>query len=274
LSLNNPDAVSGVAGNLAITVKLGDKVGAENAYLNVAGTLNINEGSTLAVDANAMPCGVYTIINAATFNGADLLTSAAGATVTGLAEFTSGELVREGNKIVLYIETTIPPRVPGIEGDSVATNAVFETARVAKPIWYKTKPAINDNGDEITFNRVTVKVPEYYDVTLETLADGYLVNLKLKDNLKAFIANKVENDQIVTPAIRIENEKVYIHLENTRSDLYYTLLKSTKLGAEAEWKQTEEYAIGKADFEYTPAEGEAETCFFKAGDVMDEPPAK
>ena len=272
LSLNNPDAVSGVAGDLAITVKLGDKVGAANAYLNVAGTLNINEGSTLAVDANSMPCGVYTIINAATFNGADLLTSAAGATVTGLAEFTSGELVREGNKIVLYIETTIPPRVPGIEGDSVATNAVFETARVAKPIWYKTMPAIN--GDEITFNRVTVKVPEYYDVTLETLADGYLVNLKLKDNLKAFIANKVENDQIVTPAIRIENEKVYIHLENTKSDLYYTLLKSTKLGAEAEWKPTEEYAIGKADFEYTPAEGEAETCFFKAGDVMDEPPAK
>ena len=272
LSLNNPDAVSGVAGDLAITVKLGDKVGAADAYLNVAGTLNINEGSTLTVDANSMPCGVYTIINAATFNGADLLTSAAGATVTGLAEFTSGELVREGNKIVLYIETTIPPRVPGIEGDSVATNAVFETARVAKPIWYKTKPAIN--GDEITFNRVTVKVPEYYDVTLETLADGYLVNLKLKDNLKAFIANKVENDQIVTPAIRIENEKVYIHLENTRSDLYYTLLKSTKLGAEAEWKPTEEYAIGKADFEYTPAEGEAETCFFKAGDVMDEPPAK
>lgn len=272
LSLNNPDAVSGVAGDLAITVKLGDKVGAANAYLNVAGTLNINEGSTLAVDANSMPCGVYTIINAATFNGADLLTSAAGATVTGLAEFTSGELVREGNKIVLYIETTIPPRVPGIEGDSVATNAVFETARVAKPIWYKTMPAIN--GDEITFNRVTVKVPEYYDVTLETLADGYLVNLKLKDNLKAFIANKVENDQIVTPAIRIENEKVYIHLENTKSDLYYTLLKSTKLGAEADWTPTEEYAIGKADFEYTPAEGEAETCFFKAGDVMDEPPAK
>ena len=272
LNLTNPDAVSGVAGDLAITVKLGDRVGAENAYLNVAGTLNINEGSTLAVDANSMPCGVYTIINAATFNGADLLTSAAGATVTGLAEFTSGELVREGNKIVLYIETTIPPRVPGIEGDSVATNAVFETARVAKPIWYKTMPAIN--GDEITFNRVTVKVPEYYDVTLETLADGYLVNLKLKDNLKAFIANKVENDQIVTPAIRIENEKVYIHLENTKSDLYYTLLKSTKLGAEAEWKPTEEYAIGKADFEYTPAEGEAETCFFKAGDVMDEPPAK
>ena len=272
LNLTNPDAVSGVAGDLAITVKLGDRVGAANAYLNVAGTLNINEGSTLAVDANSMPCGVYTIINAATFNGADLLTSAAGATVTGLAEFTSGELVREGNKIVLYIETTIPPRVPGIEGDSVATNAVFETARVAKPIWYKTMPAIN--GDEITFNRVTVKVPEYYDVTLETLADGYLVNLKLKDNLKAFIANKVENDQIVTPAIRIENEKVYIHLENTKSDLYYTLLKSTKLGAEAEWTPTEEYAIGKADFEYTPAEGEAETCFFKAGDVMDEPPAK
>lgn len=272
LNLNNPDAVSGVAGDLAITVKLGDKVGAADAYLNVAGTLNINEGSTLAVDANSMPCGVYTIINAATFNGADLLTSAAGATVTGLAEFTSGELVREGNKIVLYIETTIPPRVPGIEGDSVATNKVFETARVAKPIWYKTKPAIN--GDEITFNRVTVKVPEYYDVTLETLADGYKVNLKLKDNLKAFIANKVENDQIVTPAIRLENEKVYIHLENTKSDLYYTLLKSTKLGAEADWQPTEEYAKGKADFEYTPAEGEAETCFFKAGDVMDEPPAK
>lgn len=272
LNLNNPDAVSGVAGDLAITVKLGDKVGAADAYLNVAGTLNINEGSTLAVDANSMPCGVYTIINAATFNGADLLTSAAGATVTGLAEFTSGELVREGNKIVLYIETTIPPRVPGIEGDSVATNKVFETARVAKPIWYKTKPAIN--GDEITFNRVTVKVPEYYDVTLETLADGYKVNLKLKDNLKAFIANKVENDQIVTPAIRLENEKVYIHLENTKSDLYYTLLKSTKLGAEADWQPTEDYAIGKADFEYTPAEGEAETCFFMAGDVMDEPPAK
>ena len=272
LNLNNPDAVSGVAGDLAITVKLGDKVGAADAYLNVAGTLNINEGSTLAVDANSMPCGVYTIINAATFNGADLLTSAAGATVTGLAEFTSGELVREGNKIVLYIETTIPPRVPGIEGDSVATNAVFDTARVAKPIWYKTMPAIN--GDEITFNRVTVKVPEYYDVTLETLADGYKVNLKLKDNLKAFIANKVENDQIVTPAIRIENEKVYIHLENTKSDLYYTLLKSTKLGAEAKWEPTEDYAIGKADFDYTPAEGEAETCFFMAGDVMDEPPAK
>ena len=272
LSLNNPDAVSGVAGDLAITVKLGDKVGAADAYLNVAGTLNINEGTTLAVDANSMPCGVYTIINAATFNGADLLTSAAGATVTGLAEFTSGELVREGNKIVLYIETTIPPRVPGIDGDPVATNKVFETARVAKPIWYKTKPAIN--GDEITFNRVTVKVPEYYDVTLETLADGYKVNLKLKDNLKAFIANKVENDQIVTPAIRIENEKVYIHLENTKSDLYYTLLKSTKLGADADWQPTEDYAIGKADFEYTPAEGEAETCFFMAGDVMDEPPAK
>ena len=270
LNLNNPDAVSGVAGDLAITVKLGDKVGAADAYLNVAGTLNINEGTTLAVDANSMPCGVYTIINAATFNGADLLTSAAGATVTGLAEFTSGELVREGNKIVLYIETTIPPKVPGIDGAPVATNKVFETARVAKPIWYKTKPAIN--GDEITFNRVTVKVPEYYDVTLETLADGYLVNLKLKDNLKAFIANKVENDQIVTPAIRLENEKVYIHLENTKSDLYYTLLKSTNLVAGVGWQQTEDYAEGKADFEYTPAEGEAETCFFMAGDVMDEPP--
>ena len=269
LNFIKADAVNGVAGALAIAVHLGENNAAAPS-INVAGTLNINEGSTLTVVANSMPCGVYTIINAATFNGADLLTSAAGATVTGLAENMTGELVREGNKIVLYIETTIPPRVPGIDGDPVATNAVFDTARVAKPIWYKTKPAIN--GDEITFNRVTVKVPEYYDVTLETLADGYLVNLKLKDNLKPFIANKVENDQIVKPAIRLENEKVYIHLENTKSDLYYTILKSTNLVADAVWEQTEGYAIGKADFEYTPAEGEAETCFFMAGDVMDEPP--
>ena len=272
LNFIKADAVNGVAGALAIAVHLGENNAAAPS-INVAGTLNINEGSTLTVVANSMPCGVYTIINAATFNGADLLTSAAGATVTGLAENMTGELVREGNKIVLYIETTIPPRVPGIDGDPVATNAVFDTARVAKPIWYKTKPAIN--GDEITFNRVTVKVPEYYDVALEELADngGYLVNLTLKDNLKAFIANKVENGQIVTPAIRIENNEVIIHLENTKSDLYYTFLKSTKLGAEAEWKPAEGYAEGTDDFKYTPAEGEAETCFFMVDDVMDEPPA-
>lgn len=51
-------------------------------------------------------------------------------------------------------------------------------------------------------------------------------------------------------------------------------MKSTNLVAGVGWQQTEDYAEGKADFEYTPAEGEAETCFFKAGDVMDEPPAK
>ena len=269
LNFIKADAVNGVAGALAIAVHLGENNAAAPS-INVAGTLNINDGSTLTVDANSMPCGAYTIINAETFNGADLLTSAAGATVTGLAEFTSGELVREGNKIVLYIETTIPPRVPGFEGGSVATNAVFNEARVAKPIWYKTKPAIN--GDEIMFNRVTVKVPEYYDVTLETLADGYLVNLKLKDNLKPFIANKVVNGQIVTPAIKIENEKVYIHLENTKSDLYYSLMTSTSLESNEPWSPI--YSDPEDNSNFTFGDGVKkldDSRFFKVGEVSDEP---
>ncbi|MBO5906437.1 MAG: hypothetical protein J6Q84_08495, partial [Kiritimatiellae bacterium] len=225
-------AISGVAGPIVVTVALGEN-NIQRPSIDVAGTLKINQGSTLNVNANGMPCGVYTIITAGEFIGADILTTDQGGVVTGLAENTSGVIECEGNTIKLYIETTILPTVPGIDGESVSINDVFNSARVSKPIWYKTRPEIIDG--KIVFNRIPVEIPEYYNVSVEALTEGYLIKLVLKDNLTPYIGNKVDDDVITTPAIKIENGKVKIHLEGTHEKLHYSLMTSTSLESNEPW---------------------------------------
>ena len=262
-------AISGVAGPLAVTVALGEN-NIERPSIDVVGTLKINQGSTLNVNANGMPCGVYTIITAGEFIGADILTTYQGGVVTGLAENTSGVIEREGNTIKLYIETTILPTVPGIDGESVSINDVFNSARVSKPIWYKTRPEIIDG--KIVFNRIPVEIPEYYNVNVEALTEGYLIKLVLKDNLTPYIGNKVNDDVITTPAIKIENGKVKIHLEGTHEKLHYSLMTSTSVDPSATWTTADGDWTDNANFTFGDGDQKLDDVrFFKVGEVSDEP---
>ena len=262
-------AISGVAGPIVVTVALGEN-NIQRPSIDVAGTLKINQGSTLNVNANGMPCGVYTIITAGEFIGADILTTDQGGVVTGLAENTSGVIECEGNTIKLYIETTILPTVPGIDGESVSINDVFNSARVSKPIWYKTRPEIIDG--KIVFNRIPVEIPEYYNVSVEALTEGYLIKLVLKDNLTPYIGNKVDDDVITTPAIKIENGKVKIHLEGTHEKLHYSLMTSTSLESNEPWSPI--YSDPEDNSSFTFGDGVKkldDSRFFKVGEVSDEP---
>lgn len=95
------DAVNSVAGALAVEVFLGG-ANTNTAPVSVAGTLNINAGSTLTIHAGGMPPGTYAILSAGALN-ADASVVESGITVTGLAANTEGEVVQSGSTMNLVI---------------------------------------------------------------------------------------------------------------------------------------------------------------------------
>ncbi len=242
-------ATNGVAGALAINVGFNSSSSALT-LVEVVGTLNVNAGSTLTVDANGLGVGTYSVLTAGTLNDAADL--ARNGTVTGLASGTWGRLVRTGNAINLVIVDDLSDLLPQVAGEDVAAADVFTKAKTTKSIVYPTAPTIT--GDEgaqvISFGGVDVNVPDYYTATLT----GTTVTLALNDNAKPAIANEG-----TTPGIELVGGKVRLHLSNVKGGLYYTILSATSL--DGDWTPCGAAGLGQANFEYDAI---STTRFYKA----------
>ena len=191
-----------------------------------------------------------------------------------------------GSGIVVF-RYVIPPEVNDVP---IASENVFDEARVLKPIWYPVEPekSTDDSGATvITYDGVAVKVPEYYNVEIapaEKEKGGYTVSLTLNDLATPRIANKIADGEVETPAIKVEGGKVVIHLEGTYPALKYTIETSDAIGAGAVWEDVEvadggEDSEGKgswlnkgnSDFEYKIGkENPSASRFFRVGAISDE----
>ena len=177
-----------------------------------------------------------------------------------------------GSGIVVF-RYVIPPEVNDVP---IASENVFDEARVLKPIWYPVEPekSTDDGGATvITYDGVAVKVPEYYNVEIAPAEKGgYTVSLTLNDLATPRIANKIADGEVETPAIKIEGDKVKIHLEGTYSTLYYTLETSEKIGEGESWSKAEgDWSDDKSGFTFTITDGEkTPSRFFRVGATSDE----
>ena len=189
-----------------------------------------------------------------------------------------------GSGIVVF-RYVIPPEVNDVP---IASENVFDEARVLKPIWYPVEPekSTDDSGATvITYDGVAVKVPEYYNVEIAPAEKGgYTVSLTLNDLAMPRIANKIADGEVETPAIKVEGGKVVIHLEGTYPALKYTIETSDAIGAGAVWEDVEvadggEDSEGKgswlnkgnSDFEYKIGkENPSASRFFRVGAISDE----
>ena len=268
VKFTDENAVNGVAGPLAIDV--GFKSGKTDtlSLIEVAGVLNINPGSTLAVDAGALAEGTYTVLKAKELNDtADLVKNG---TVRNLKSGTYGTLVKsaDGNTISLVITTSGP--YVGKESDNVkpAPDKVFDYARESKAITYPSTPSLSGEvgSQVITWGGINVNVPEYYTATL----NGNVLSLKLNNLKMPRIANKVVDGVIVIPAIKIEGDVAKIHLEDTYPTIYYTLESSAKIGEGESWTTADGNWTDNANFEYTITEDDP-IRFFRVGKASDEP---
>ena len=268
VKFTDENAVNGVAGPLAIDV--GFKSGKTDtlSLIEVAGVLNINSGSTLAVDAGTLAAGTYTVLKAKELNDtADLVKNG---TVRNLKSGTYGTLVKsaDGNTISLVITTSGP--YVGEESDNVkpAPDKVFDYARESKAITYPSTPSLSGavGSQVITWGGINVNVPEYYTATL----NGNVLSLKLNNLKMPRIANKVVDGVIVIPAIKIEGDVAKIHLEDTYPAIYYTLESSAKLGEGESWTTADGNWTDNANFEYTITEDDP-IRFFRVGKASDEP---
>jgi hypothetical protein len=165
--------------------------------------------------------------------------------------------------------------LPKVDGVEVEPGDVLKTARVSKPIWYPAEAEITvkDGVTTITYEGSVVEVPEYYTVTSAPVNEGgYIVKLTLNDLATPRIANKVADGEVETPAIRIEGDKVKIHLEGTYSTLYYTLETSEKIGEGESWDKAEgDWSNDKSGFTFTITDGEkSPSRFFRVGETSDE----
>ena len=180
-----------------------------------------------------------------------------------------------GGSGIVVLRYVIPSVLPTVNGVEVEPDAVFETARVLKPITYPADVEITDKDGvtTITYNGTVVEVPEYYTATRAPAADGgYIVTLTLNDLATPRIANKVADGEVETPAISIEGDKVKIHLEGTYSTLYYTLETSEKIGEGESWAKAEgDWSDDKSGFTFTITDGEkTPSRFFRVGATSDE----
>ncbi|MBO7237187.1 MAG: hypothetical protein J6V45_03775, partial [Kiritimatiellae bacterium] len=179
-----------------------------------------------------------------------------------------------GSGIVVF-RYVIPSVLPKVDGVEVEPGDVLKTARVSKPIWYPAEAEItvNDGVTTITYEGSVVEVPEYYSVTSAPADEGgYTVKLTFNDLATPRIANKVADGEVETPAIKIEGDKVKIHLEGTYSTLYYTLETSEKIGEGESWAKAEgDWSDDKSNFEFTITDGEkTPSRFFRVGATSDE----
>ena len=103
LQFNAPKKTSGVEGALCLEFSLGTVNTTESAaMLKVAGTLNINAGSTITVDAGGKSAGTYALVSAGTLNdNANLVMNAS---VENCADGYYGIVVRDGNNLNLVVQ--------------------------------------------------------------------------------------------------------------------------------------------------------------------------
>ena len=117
LQFNAPGKTSGVAGALGLEFSLGSvNTTSSAAMLKVAGTLNVNAGSSITVDAGGKSSGTYRLISAGTLNDNANLT--VNSSVENCADGCYGVVVKEGNAINLVIaEGEVPDATPDDVGD-------------------------------------------------------------------------------------------------------------------------------------------------------------
>ena len=134
---------------------------------------------------------------------------------------------------------------PIVDDGSVDAALVFESARVSKPILYPSEPEVITNTVEgvevvtVAFGGVNAQVPDCYDIVKSVTDKGYQISLVIKDEFKnPVIANSENEDGSTTPAIKVENGKVTIHLEGAQfSDkLYYIFKRGGDLTDRGAWE--------------------------------------
>ena len=108
LQFNAPSKTSGVEGALGLEFSLGTvNTTSSAAMLKVAGMLNINAGSTIAVDAGRKGAGTYKLVSAGTLN--DYANLEFNYSVDNCANGYYGVVVRDGNNLNLVVQEGEPP---------------------------------------------------------------------------------------------------------------------------------------------------------------------
>ena len=101
---------SGVAGSLGLEFELGaNNKTTTAAMLQVTGSLNINAGSTITVNAGGKGAGTYKLVSAGTLNDYANLDLRSNYTVTNCKSGYYGTIVKSGNNINLTIQEGTPP---------------------------------------------------------------------------------------------------------------------------------------------------------------------
>ena len=180
-----------------------------------------------------------------------------------------------GSGIVVF-RYTVAPESPTVDGRDYDADKVFDHAKVLKPVKYPGNPEVTTNtvdGVEVitvTFGGLSDEVPSCYNVTKVADGNGYQLVLAIKDEFKnPEIANSADD---ATPAIRVENGKVKIHLEGTHDKLHYSLMTSTSLEAGVSWTTANGKWPDNANFEFGDGDKKLDDVrFFKVGEVSDEP---
>ena len=108
LQFNATGKTSGVDGALVLEFELGSaNTTSTAAMLKIAGTLKVNAGSSIVVDAGGKGAGTYKLVQAGTLT--DNANLPANATVTNCKSGYYGTVVRSGNNLNLVIAAGTPP---------------------------------------------------------------------------------------------------------------------------------------------------------------------
>ena len=179
-----------------------------------------------------------------------------------------------GSGIVVFRYVVL--KSPTIGDSPVDVAEVFEIAKVSKPVLYPSEPEVSTNTVDgvkvvtVAFGGVNAPVPDCYDVIKSVTDNGYQISLVIKDEFKnPSIANSADDK---TPAIKIEDGKVKIHLEGTHGRLHYSLMTSTSLESSESWTTAKGDWSDNANFEFGDGDQKLDDArFFKVGEVSDEP---
>ncbi len=179
-----------------------------------------------------------------------------------------------GSGIVVFRYVVL--KSPTIGDSPVDAAEAFEIAKVSKPVLYPSEPEVSTNTVDgvkvvtVAFGGVNAPVPDCYDVIKSVTDKGYQISLVIKDEFKnPTIADSADDE---TPAIKIENGKVKIHLEGTHEKLHYSLMTSTSIDPSATWTTAEGDWTDNANFEFGDGVQKLDDVrFFKVGEVSDEP---
>ena len=179
-----------------------------------------------------------------------------------------------GSGIVVFRYVVL--KSPTIGDSPVDAAEAFEIAKVSKPVLYPSEPEVSTNTVDgvkvvtVAFGGVNAPVPDCYDVIKSVTDKGYQISLVIKDEFKnPSIANSADDK---TPAIKIEDGKVKIHLEGTHGRLRYSLMTSTSLESSESWTTAKGDWSDNANFVFGDGDQKLDDArFFKVGEVSDEP---